>query len=237
MSARIQALTPTGILTDDIERTALLWRRMFGLARVGRRPTWYAPEEGVLSTFLALPGGVVEPLQPATCGLPIELIDSSEMGGFVTQEELDAFVGGGAAPGSEPAPIRRWSAVGHVVRDLEPVCRVFGDVLGFTPEWDKPRDVGEEGVLMQRFRLAAGPAVEVVEPVREGSILADRLEAAGPGVAYLALEAEDLDAMVSRLSDQEAWLTTAPAGESLPRRVWVHARSTDGLPVMLTQGS
>ena len=301
---RIQALTHAGLLTDDVERTALLWRRLFGLARVGRRPTWHAPEEGVLSTFLALPGGVLEPLQPiaespyldeyrqgrrayhvsvqverihetvaelraaglwvqlrppgeiltvhrgwvhqeSTGGLPIELIDSSEMGAFVTQEELDAFVGGapagGAAAGAtsaavaEPAPIRQWSSVGHVVRDLEPVCQVFSDILGFAPEWDKPREVGEEGVLMQRFRLAAGPAVEIMEPMREGTVLASRLDAAGPGIAYVGLEAHDLDAVVSRLSDQEAWLTAAPAGDSLPRRAWVHARSTDGLPVMLTE--
>jgi hypothetical protein len=264
-------------------------------ARPDRPPAHLVrPQEGVLSTFLALPGGVLEPLQPAiegvyrdeyregrrayhisvqvetiretvaelraaglwvqlrppgeiltvhrgwihkesTGGLPIELIDSSEMGGFVTQDELDAFVGGAAAPaGAEPAPIRRWNAVGHVVRDLDPVSRVFDEALGFTPEWDKPREVGEEGVLMQRFRLAGGPAVEIVEPVREGTILAERLDAAGPGIAYLALEAEDLGSLIARLSNHEAWLTTAPPGDTLPRRAWVHARSTDGVPVLLT---
>jgi catechol 2,3-dioxygenase-like lactoylglutathione lyase family enzyme len=296
VSARLQAISHAGILTDDIERTALLWRRLFGLTRIGRRPTWYAPEEGVLSTFLSVPGGVLEPLQPAidgiyrdeylagrrayhisaqvenikgtvaelragglwvqlrppgeiltphrgwiskesTGGLPIELIDSAEMGAFVTQEELDAFVGGGAAGAdAEPPPIRQWNAVGHVVRDIEPVCRVFADVLGFTPEWDEPREVGEEGVLMQRFRLAGGPGVEVVEPVREHSVLAARLDAAGPGIAYVSMEAGDLDAVVARVSDQQAWLTTAARGETLPRRAWVHARSTDGMPVLLTEG-
>lgn len=290
MTGHLRALTHVGLITDDIERTAALWRRLLGFGRVGRRPTWHAVEEGVLSTFLTIPGGVVEPIQAtadnvyrqayesgrrayhisvqvndirdvvrdlraaglwvqlrkpgevvtvhrgwidpdSTGGLPIELIDTSEMAEFVSVEELAALVPDQTT--GEAEPVLRWTAIGHLVRDLDAVFEIFTGALGFTAVEDSSTSLLGDQVRTRRVRLESGPAVEIAQPVDSTSIASRRLETAGPGIGYLRLEGADYMAVAAALNDQEAWLTDA---DNLGSGVWLHARSTDGLPVLLTAG-
>jgi catechol 2,3-dioxygenase-like lactoylglutathione lyase family enzyme len=57
-----------GLLTTDIERSARRLVDLFGGERSGKRPSWFAAEEGVLSTHVLFEGGSIEPLEPIRPG-------------------------------------------------------------------------------------------------------------------------------------------------------------------------
>jgi hypothetical protein len=170
----------------------------------------------------------------STLGITVELCEGAEVAEFTTPDEAAEFARDGApTPGAPKPAFRRFLAVGHAVHDIEAAAWLYGEVLGFTPEYDAPVVVDEERLLLQRFALPNGIPVDVVQPLGGRTIIQRRLDSFGEGMAYLKLEANDLDALTARLTAMEAWLQTPPAGEHLPRRTWVHERSTDGLPLML----
>ncbi len=173
---------------------------------------------------LVLRRGWVDPA--SACGAHIELIDEREI-----------LAMGLPAPESPPPAgiFERFSHVGHLVADLDAALRFYRDALGLEPESETPVSWTEEGARSLCFRVGDGPALEVVEVSEERGPLWPHLERHGPGLAYLGMEVADLDRAVETLSPRDLWLQQRPRSETLPRRVWVHARSTHGALLRLTE--
>jgi len=173
---------------------------------------------------LRLRRGWVDPA--SACGAHIELVD---------EREILAL----GLPASGPPPptgvFERFSHVGQLVADLDTALRFYRDALGLEPESEQPLTWTEEGGRALRFDFGDGPKLEVVELSHECGPLWPHFQRHGPGLAYLGLEVADLDRTLAALSPQDLWLQQRPRGEALPRRVWVHARSTHGALLRLTQ--
>jgi len=166
-------------------------------------------------------------VDPASaCGAHIELVD---------EREILAL----GLPASGPPPttgvFERFSHVGQLVADLDAALRFYRDALGLEPESEQPLSWTEEGGRALRFDIGDGPALEVVELSHECGPLWSHFQRHGPGLAYLGMEVADLDRALAELSPRDLWLQQRPCGEALPRRVWVHARSTHGALLRLTE--
>jgi catechol 2,3-dioxygenase-like lactoylglutathione lyase family enzyme len=173
---------------------------------------------------LRLRRGWVDPA--SACGAHIELVDEREI-----------LALGLPASGSPPTTgvFERFSHVGQLVADLNAALRFYRDALGLEPESDQPLSWTEEGGRALRFKVGDGPRLEVVELSHECGPLWSHFQRHGPGLAYLGMEVADLDRALAELSPQDLWLQQRPSGEVLPRRVWVHARSTHGALLRLTE--
>jgi lactoylglutathione lyase/methylmalonyl-CoA/ethylmalonyl-CoA epimerase len=173
---------------------------------------------------LRLRRGWVDPA--SACGAHIELVD---------EREILAL----GLPASGPPPttgvFERFSHVGQLVTDLDAALRFYRDVLGLEPESEQPLSWTEEGGRALRFKVGDGPRLEVVELSHECGPLWSHSQRHGPGLAYLGMEVADLDRTLAELSQRDLWLQQRPRGEALPRRVWVHARSTHGALLRLTE--
>jgi len=169
--------------------------------------------------------GWVDPA--SACGAHIELVD---------EREILAL----GLPASGPPPptgaFERFSHVGQLVADLDAALRFYRDALGLEPESEAPLSWTEEGARALRFAVGDGPGLEVVEVSDERGPLWPHFLRHGPGLAYLGMEVADLDRALEALSPCDLWLQQRPRDEALPRRIWVHARSTHGALLRLTEG-
>ena len=170
--------------------------------------------------------GWVDPA--SACGAHIELVD---------EREILAL----GLPASGPPPptgaFERFSHVGQLVADLDAALRFYRDALGLEPESEAPLSWTEEGARALRFAVGDGPGLEVVEVLDERGPLWPHFQQHGPGLAYLGMEVADLDRALEALSRRDLWLQQRPRGETLPRRIWIHARSTHGALLRLTEGA
>jgi catechol 2,3-dioxygenase-like lactoylglutathione lyase family enzyme len=175
---------------------------------------------------LRLRRGWVDPA--SACGAHIELID---------EREILAM----RLPVAEPPPptgvFDRFSHVGQLVPELDAALRFYRDALGLEPESEAPQSWVEEGARALRFSVGDGPKLEVVEVSHACGPLWPHFQRHGPGLAYLGMEVADLDRALDALSPRDLWLQQRPGGGALPRRVWVHPRSTHGALLRLTEGA
>ena len=175
---------------------------------------------------LRLRRGWIDPVSAG--GAHIELIDEREI-----------LLLGLPVPDSPPPTgvFERFSHVGQLVTDLDAALRFYRDALGLEPESEAPLSWVEEGARALRFRAGDGPGLEVVELSDERGPLWPHFQRHGPGLAYLAMEVADLDRALKTLSPRDLSLQTRPRGAALPRRIWVHPRSTHGTLLRLTEGA
>ena len=176
--------------------------------------------------LLRLRRGWVDPA--SACGAHIELID---------EREILALGLPASGPPRPTGVFERLSHVGQLVADLDAALRFYRDALGLEPESEQPLPWTEEGARALRFDVGDGPGLEVVEPSHECGPLWPHFQRHGPGLAYLGMEVADLDCALETLSSRDLWLQHRPRGEALPRSVWVHARSTHGALLRLTEGA
>ncbi|MDO9435911.1 VOC family protein [Hydrogenophaga sp.] len=155
---------------------------------------------------------------------------------FIDVDEVKAFRASGPMAEEKP-PATPWlrsiESVGHCVRDIEVATRMYVDKLGFVPLAATPVLVEEEGYLLRKLRLPAGPAIDLVQPVNDRTVFSSSLADVVEGMAYVAIKVSDFSALEKHLVAQEAWVMRAHAGRRLPDRLWVHDRSTDGLRLLL----
>jgi catechol 2,3-dioxygenase-like lactoylglutathione lyase family enzyme len=175
---------------------------------------------------LRLRRGWVDPA--SACGAHIELLDEREI-----------LAMGLPVSGSPPPTgvFERFSHVGQLVADLDAALRFYRDALGLEPQSEAPLSWTEEGGRALRFGVGDGAQLEVVEVTDERGPLWPHFQRHGPGLAYLGMEVADLDRTLEALSPRDLWLQQRPRGEDLPRRVWIHARSTHGALLRLTEGA
>lgn len=74
--------------------------------------------------------------------------------------------------------------VGVAVRNIAEALPLWRDVLGLAP--GEPEEIASEGVRVLFLPLAAGGAVELLEPARDDSPVAKFLAKRGPGVHHLS---------------------------------------------------
>ncbi|MBI2912614.1 MAG: VOC family protein [Chloroflexi bacterium] len=172
---------------------------------------------------LRLRRGWVDPA--SACGAHIELIDESEM--------MAIRLPPAASPPTSGV-FARFSHVGHVVGDLEAALRLYTDAFGLTPETEARAPWPEEGAVALRFPIGDGPALEVVQVTDPSGLLGQHQQRHGEGLAYLGMEVPDLDAALDAIAARDLWLQVRPSGQHLPRRAWVHPRSTGGALLRLT---
>ena len=177
------------------------------------------------------PAGEVLPLRrgwvdpTSACGAHIELIDEGEVQALTLP------------PADSPAAsgiFARFSHVGHLVANLEASLHLYRDAFGLAPEAEVPTRWPEEGVVALRFPVGDGPALEVIQITDTSSMLGRHYQQYGEGLAYLGMDVRDLDEAVDAVSARDVWLQVRPAGDSLPRRAWIHPRSTGGALLRLT---
>jgi catechol 2,3-dioxygenase-like lactoylglutathione lyase family enzyme len=174
-------------------------------------------------------------LDPAsTQGAHIEFIDRGEREAMMgTGPEGDAPVVSGTS-------VERMTSAMHIVDDLDAARRLYGDALGFAGS--EVVELKEEGAQMVRFTLGdgrfgggeGGPALDVVRPTDPDAPLGQLRAATGCGVGPWVFEMSDLDAAQDHLAAADCWMRMRPAGERLPKRIWVHPRSACGVPLLLT---
>jgi catechol 2,3-dioxygenase-like lactoylglutathione lyase family enzyme len=174
-------------------------------------------------------------LDPATaCGAHIEMIDRAERDAMMNNPAPE-----GDAPVVAGTEVEKMVSAIHIAEDLSEARRLYHDALGFACA--EPVDLPEEGVRTQRFTIGdgafgggeGGPAIDVVQVVDPRSPLGEVKAAFGYGIGAWALKVRDLDRTKARLAALECWMRERPATADLPRRLWVHPRSTCGVPLVL----
>jgi methylmalonyl-CoA/ethylmalonyl-CoA epimerase len=128
--------------------------------------------------------------------------------------------------------IKKINHIAIIVPDLDASLAFWRDTLGLTL-------THVEDVQSQEARVAFMPAgdseVELVKPTTETSGAAKFLARRGPGLHHVALEVDDLDAMLARLKEKGVRLInespiTAAGGN---RAAFIHPESASGVLVEL----
>ena len=130
--------------------------------------------------------------------------------------------------------IKAINHVAVVVDDMEKSLTFWRDALGI--ELHELRDVPAEKSQVA-FLPLAGTEVELVLPTTDDSGLAKYLDKCGPGLHYLCLEVDDVEAMLAQLKSKGVRLineqprTTADG----KKYAFIHPESTGGVLVELYQ--
>ncbi len=128
--------------------------------------------------------------------------------------------------------IKRINHVAIIVPDLDASLSFWRDALGL--ELTHTENVASQESLVA-FLPAGDSEVELVKPTTDTSGAAKFLAKRGPGLHHIALEVDDLDAMLIRLKEKGVRLInetpiTAAGGN---RAAFIHPESANGVLVEL----
>jgi len=128
----------------------------------------------------------------------------------------------------------RLAHVGIVTQDAEDLARLLGDVLGIAIT---ARDRDEERGLAFVF-LGDNPALELIQPLREGTAVDRFLAERKGGLHHIAFWVDDLDEAVARLTAQGYRVVDGPRKGALGHTIaFLHPRDTGYVLVELVQES
>lgn len=132
--------------------------------------------------------------------------------------------------------VRRIDQVAIAVGDLEGAIGLFSRLFGLEPT---DREVGERDGVDEITLDVDGCKLQLLGPTRPSSPIARSLERRGPGLHHIALEVDDLEAMLEHLRRQGVRLIDeAPRpGGGGAMVAFVHPASTFGTLIELVQGS
>jgi methylmalonyl-CoA epimerase len=123
--------------------------------------------------------------------------------------------------------------IGILVSNIDEATRLYGDCFG--AQIDKIETLSERGVKAAVLSLAQGANLELLEPL-PGSNMAKVLENRGEGLHHIALEVDDIDKELSRLSERGIELIDKKARPGLEGMVaFIHPKSLRGVLVELCQ--
>lgn len=113
------------------------------------------------------------------------------------------------------------------VSDLKEAARTYSEVLGIQDiEYET---VESEGVAIAMIRLE-NCRIELMEPIGDASPIKKFLDKKGPGLHHIALETEDIDGEVDRMTSCGArFLGKVRAGSAGTRVVFIHPKSLIGV--------
>ena len=123
--------------------------------------------------------------------------------------------------------------IGILVSNLDEAVKLYKDCFGV--EVDKIETISERGVKAAILSLAQGANLELLEPL-PGSNMANVLEKRGEGIHHIALEVDNIDKELSRLSKKGIELIDMKARPGLEGMVaFIHPKSVRGVLVELCQ--
>lgn len=130
--------------------------------------------------------------------------------------------------------IKRIEHLGIAVKDIQASEKVFETLLGVTAY--KSEIVESEFVRTLFFQVGESK-IELLEATSNDSAIAKFLEKNKEGFHHVALEVDDLDEELDRLSEEGFILihTTPKNGADNKRIAFLHPKSTNGLLVELCQ--
>ena len=124
--------------------------------------------------------------------------------------------------------------LGVAVRSLDTALEFYRDALGL--------EVRHRGVVehesVEVAMLPAGDArIELLEPTSPGSAIARFIDKRGEGLHHVAMEVDDLEAVVARLTGQGRQLVTETiqTGAEGYRYVFIHPASAGGVLLELIE--
>jgi methylmalonyl-CoA/ethylmalonyl-CoA epimerase len=128
--------------------------------------------------------------------------------------------------------------VGVAVADLDAAIRFYAETFGLETTHTEVND--EQGVREAMLHApgdAAGPAVQLLAPLREDSTIATFLERQGPGLQQLAYRVTDVEAAAQALRDKglRVLYPQARRGTAGSRVNFVHPKDAGGVLVELVQ--
>ncbi len=131
-----------------------------------------------------------------------------------------------------PGPIDH---VGIAVRDLDRSCRTYRELLG--AEVESREVVSGQGVEVVFLRLPGETRIELVSPLGESSPVARFLEKRGEGIHHICVVVDDIDAVLSSLSDSDVPMVdeVARTGAAGARIAFLHPRALDGVLLELKE--
>ena len=126
----------------------------------------------------------------------------------------------------------RLAHVGIVTRDAEALARILGEVLGLAIT---ARDRDEERGLTFVF-LGDDPALELVQPLREGTTVDRFLAERKGGLHHIAFWVDDLKEALERLTARGYRVVDGPRKGALGHTIaFLHPRDTGYVLVELVQ--
>lgn len=123
--------------------------------------------------------------------------------------------------------------LGIAVRSIDETLKFYQEQLGL-------RVTGRETVELESVHVAMLPLgesrIELLEPAKPGSVIAEFIEKRGEGLHHVALKVPDLGATVERLKAAGVRLMNEPrAGAGGHQYTFVHPSSTGGVLLELIQ--
>lgn len=130
--------------------------------------------------------------------------------------------------------IKKIEHLGIAVKDLSVSIPLY-EKLFQTPCY-KTEEVASEGVKTAFFQIGDSK-IELLEATNSDSPIAKFLEKRGAGFHHVAFEVTDIDAEITRLSEEGFQLihTSPKDGADNKRIAFLHPKSTDSLLVELCQ--
>ena len=120
------------------------------------------------------------------------------------------------------------------VRDLEAALRVYGQAFGLPVR--RVEDVPAEGVKVAFLPLPGGGAIELVQPIKDGTSIAHFLERRGQGIHHLCFEVDDLEASIRDFEKNGAkMIEGCPRAGAHGRVAFFHPETTEGILIELCE--
>ncbi|ANQ75631.1 MULTISPECIES: VOC family protein [Rhodococcus] len=121
--------------------------------------------------------------------------------------------------------VRSVDHIALAVRDMAPAARLFADVLGATMVFGGDNDV--TGVRILKLALA-GFNIELMQPLRENSVLARHLDRRGEGFHHLTVMVDDVAQTVTDLGDVGLAAVGTDTSSNLWSETFLSPRDTFG---------
>ena len=124
--------------------------------------------------------------------------------------------------------------LGFAVKDLSQAEKLFTELLGSTPY--KQERVDSESVVTSFFKLGE-IKLELLEAIDEGSAISGFIEKRGEGLHHIAIEVEDIEQEMKRLSDLgfHVLYQNPKAGADNKLVNFIHPKSAGGVLIELCQ--
>lgn len=138
---------------------------------------------------------------------------------------------------AEPGIAGRITSVDHVaiaVRDMAPAAHFFAEVLGATMVFGGDNDV--TGVRILKLELA-GFRIEIMQPLRDDSLLASHIGRRGEGFHHLTFMVDDIEQTVTDLAGAGLAAVGTDTTSDLWSETFLSPRETFGALVQFASAS
>jgi len=131
--------------------------------------------------------------------------------------------------------IKKMDHVGIAVRDTEQSLKTWESVFQF--QASEIEEVTERGVKVAYLDIPGGSAVELIEPLEEGTPVDRFLKQRGEGIHHICLEVEDIDEAIRELKNKGIeFVSEKPAkGAGGSRIVFLRPENINGVLIELKE--